>query len=80
MILKYCKTPKSRLEILDYINLTNQTKNFSTHIEPLLEKGLIQRTIKDKPNSQFQKYLITNIGKVVYSIIQNNFKDNEIEE
>lgn len=80
-ILAFTFYPKKKKEILENcLGLSNQTKNFSTHIEPLLEKGLIQRTIKDKSNSPFQKYLITNVGKIVYAIIQNNKKDNEIEE
>lgn len=77
-ILAFVSNPRKKKEILeDCLGLSNQTKNFNTHIEPLLEQGLIQRTIKDKPNSQYQKYLITNVGKVVYSIIQNNIEENE---
>lgn len=80
-ILNFLNSPKKKKEILeDCLGLSNQTKNFNTHIEPLLEKGLIQRTIKDKPNSQFQKYLITNVGKVVSYIIDYNLDNNQNEE
>jgi ATP-dependent DNA helicase RecG len=80
-VLAFVSSPKKRKEILeDCLGLSNQTKNFVTHIEPLLEKGLIQMTIKDKPKSQFQKYLITNVGKVVSYILENNIEDNQIEE
>ena len=65
--------------IEECLGLSNQTKNFNTHIVPLLDKKLIQRTIKDKPNSQYQKYQITNIGTIVNSIVQNNSKDNQTE-
>lgn len=73
-ILKFVTIPKKKKEILeDCLSLTNQTKNFTTHIEPLLDKKLIQMTIKDKPKSQYQQYVISNTGKVVSYIIENNF-------
>jgi len=69
IILAYCQKPKKRKEILeDCLKISNQTKNFKTNIEPLIERELIQLTIKDKPQSQHQKYLITSKGKVVLFI------------
>ncbi len=80
-VLNFVSSPKKKKEILENcLRLSNQTKNFVTHIEPLLEKGLIQMTIKDKPNSQFQKYLITNAGKVVFYILEHNIEDKQREE
>lgn len=79
-ILNFLSSPKKKKEILENcLGLSNQTKNFVTHIEPLLEKGLIQMTIKDKPNSQFQKYIISNVGKVVSYILEHNIEDNQFE-
>lgn len=62
-VLKYCETPKSRAEILMFIELSNQTKNFNTHILPLLERNLIEYTIKENPKDRNQKYQITEFGK-----------------
>jgi ATP-dependent DNA helicase RecG len=65
-IISFCQEPKKRKEILeDCLELSNQTKNYNTNIEPLITKELIQFTIKDRPNSQYQRYIITPKGKVI---------------
>lgn len=64
-ILKFCLTPKSRQEILDFIGISNQTKNFNTHLLPLLQKDWIEFTIKENPKDRNQKYIITDHGKSV---------------
>jgi ATP-dependent DNA helicase RecG len=69
-VLNFALAPKKKKEILeDCLQLTNQTKNFNTHVEPLLEEKLLQRTIKDKPKSQHQKYFTTQAGKAVLYIV-----------
>jgi uncharacterized protein YqfB (UPF0267 family) len=56
--------PKSRKDIFEIsLKISNQTKNFRSHLEPLIKSGLIEYTIKDKPKSQFQQYEITELGK-----------------
>ena len=61
-IIKFCKTPKSRQEILAFIGLTNQSKNFNTHILPMIEHDWIEYTIKDNLKDRNQKYQITPKG------------------
>ncbi|GAA3758895.1 RNA-binding domain-containing protein [Flavobacterium ginsengiterrae] len=73
-ILEYCKEPKSRAEILDYIGITNQTKNFNTNVLPLLEQDLIEYTIKESPKDRNQKYIITEKGNLLLSSLK---KDNQ---
>jgi ATP-dependent DNA helicase RecG len=74
LVLHFVTTPKKRKEILeDCLNLTNQSKNFTTHVEPLIEVELIERTLKDKPTSQLQKYVITDKGNAVRYVL--NEKD-----
>jgi ATP-dependent DNA helicase RecG len=63
VILQYCVESKSKLKILQRLGLTNQTANFKRHIEPLLKKGLIERTIPEKPKDRNQKYRTTEVGK-----------------
>lgn len=70
MILKYCKIPKSRIEILDYIGITNQTKNYNTHVLPLLEQNLIEYTIKDTPKDRNQKYVTTERGNLLLASLK----------
>lgn len=54
---------KSRVELLTGINLYNRTGNFNNYIKPLLDNGIIEMTLPDKPNSRFQKYRLTEKGK-----------------
>jgi ATP-dependent DNA helicase RecG len=71
-ILHFTAVPKKKKEILeDCLLISNQTKNFKLHIETLIKLNLLEPIIKDKPNSQFQKYVITTGGKVVLHILQN---------
>lgn len=70
-ILEFCVKPRKRKEILvDCLKISNQTKNYKNHILPLMEKELIQLTIKDRPTSQHQKYFLTNKGKIFLYIYQ----------
>ncbi len=71
-ILSYLAQPQKRKDILEEcLGLTNHTTNYKKHIEPLLSRGIIQQTIPDKPNSQYQKYFRTKIGKIVLYILNN---------
>lgn len=69
IVLKFCFEPKSKKEVLDKIGLSNRTERFNTHIQPLVNKGLINLTIPDKPTSPNQKYIITDVGSYVLKII-----------
>ena len=63
-LLEFCKTPKTRKEIADFIGI--KTVFYVTHnyIQPLLESGQLQMTIPDKPKSRHQQF---------YSISNSNF-------
>ena len=60
-ILEFCEDPKSGKEIMEHIGLSYQYKNILRFITPLIEKGYLQRTIPDKPNSSQQKYITRNV-------------------
>lgn len=49
----------SRKEIFAEIGLSSDWRGFKRHIEPLMEKGLVEMTVPDKPNSSLQKYRLT---------------------
>ena len=53
----------SRKEIFMAIGISGDSRSFKRHIEPLIEEGLIEMTVPDKPNSRLQKYRLTDSGK-----------------
>lgn len=55
-IINYCQTPRSRNELISFIG---KSRNYVMKevIAPLLEQGLIEMTIPDKPKSSNQKYV-----------------------
>lgn len=62
-VLKACKSrPQSKTELLKALNLANVYLNYKHHIKPIIEKGLIEPTIPQKPTSRLQKYRLTPKG------------------
>lgn len=62
-LLKYCITAKSSDEIFTYIGITNQTKNFKKHIQPLIDVQFLTYTKPEKTNVKGQQYILTSFGK-----------------
>ena len=48
--------------MLAFMGLTDRTKFRRKYIRPLLEVGIIEQTMPEKPNSRNQKYQLTNKG------------------
>ena len=57
LILEFCKEPKSVKEIMEYIGLKHSQTFMYDYLKTLLEKGKLQMTIPDKPQSRNQKYV-----------------------
>jgi len=57
MIIEYCKVPRSRREIQDYIGIKDRKDFTKRLLNLLIEKGLLRRTFPDKPTSPNQKYV-----------------------
>lgn len=53
----------SRVELLEVIGLGNETRNVRRHIDPLLDAGLIEWTIPERPRSSRQRYRISDAGR-----------------
>nr|WP_274428228.1 Fic family protein [Acetonema longum] len=53
----------SRKDIFAAIGMNGDSRSFKRHIEPLLDEGLIEMTVPDKPNSRMQKYRLAEAGK-----------------
>lgn len=55
-LLAFCREPRSREEIAEFVGIRTQFYVVSKYIKPLLEDGRLQMTIPDKPKSKNQRY------------------------
>ena len=55
-LLLFCKTPRTRKEISDYLGLNSVTYAIQTRVMPLVEKGIIKMSIPEKPKSPKQLF------------------------
>ena len=53
-LLLFCKTPRTRKEISDYLGLNSLTYAIQTRIMPLVERAIIKKSIPEKPKSPKQ--------------------------
>ena len=58
-------------EMLSFMGLKDRTKFRRKYINPLVEAGILEMTILDKPNSQLQKYRLTPIGLQMKESLNN---------
>ncbi|MDO8930340.1 MAG: hypothetical protein Q7W54_15310, partial [Bacteroidota bacterium] len=61
--LEYCKIARSREEILYFLGLSNQTKNYAKYVQPLLDAQLLEYTKPEKANVKGQQYVLTTFGR-----------------
>jgi len=64
-ILRKCQEYKPLLEIMTITGRSDRTKFRHQVLNPLLDLGLIEMAIPDKPRSSKQKYRITEKGRQV---------------
>ena len=57
MILEFCRIPRTRKEIMDYLKLFNRGRFNERYMRPLLDSGKLRMTLPDKPKSRNQKYV-----------------------
>ncbi len=55
-LLVFCRTPRTRQEICEYLGLSSITYAIQTHVIPLVESGKIKMSNPDKPKSPKQLY------------------------
>lgn len=65
LLIQASEDARSRAELLADIGLSDAYGNDRRHLVPLIEGGYLARTIPDKPNSQNQRYQITEAGREV---------------
>lgn len=55
-LILFCKIPRTRKEICEFLGLSSVTYAIQTHVMPLVKQGLIKLSIPDKPKSPKQLY------------------------
>jgi len=55
-IRNFCSVPRTAQEIMDRIGISNQSKNRQRYITSLIEIGVLERTVPERPNDPNQKY------------------------
>lgn len=55
-LLVFCRIPRTRKEICEYLGLSSVTYTIQTHVMPLVESGKIKMTNPEKPKSPKQLY------------------------
>ena len=71
-ILSLCKTKQGITDLLTLVGRTNRTKFRTDLLNPLLEEGLVEMTIPDKPQSSKQRYRITEKGLSVLNTLPSD--------
>ena len=64
-VLRTCVTEMSISELMDIAGRTNRTKFRNSVLKPLMQAGLIEMTIPDRPRSGNQKYRVTERGRAL---------------
>ena len=60
-ILTFCKTPRSRKELSEFLGLDSVSYVMKRHIMPLVERGLLRMELPDKPKSPKQRFVRANV-------------------
>lgn len=68
-LLTFCLVPRSRNEIMNFLQIESGRYALRQYLDPLVETGLIRMTIPDKPRSHHQKFVtVEDIAKGIESI------------
>ena len=55
-IVDFCSIPRTAQEIMDFIGISNQSKNRKKYIANLVDAGILEMTIPNFPKDKKQKY------------------------
>ena len=56
-LLAFCRTPRTRSEILEFLDIASGQYALRRYLDPLVQAGAIQLTMPEKPRSPNQKYV-----------------------
>lgn len=71
MLLTIIINEKNRKDLQEKLDLLDRESFRLNYLCPALEKGLIEMTIPEKPNSSLQKYRLTTLGKQLKEQLKN---------
>lgn len=60
-LLVFCRTPRTRSEIIEYLAISSGQYALHRYLEPLVHAGAIRMTIPDKPKSPKQKFVTSEV-------------------
>ena len=63
-VVALCIEPKPAKAIMAELGLRHWKTFQTNYLAPLIQMGILERTIPEKPNSRFQKYKLTAEGRV----------------
>ncbi len=55
-LIEFCRTPRTRQEICEFLGKTSVTYTIQTRVMPLVERGMIKMSIPEKPKSRNQLF------------------------
>ncbi len=55
-LLEFCRTPRSRAEIIEYLAIPSAQYALRHYLDPLIEAGAIRLSLPEKPRSSKQRY------------------------
>ena len=61
-----------RSQLQDLLGIKNRDYFRIEYLKPAIEDGLVELTIPDKPNSQYQKYRLTAKGLQLKELLEKN--------
>lgn len=56
-LLEFCRTPRSRAEIIEYLGISSGQYALRRYLDPLIKAGVIHLTRPDTPRSPKQQYV-----------------------
>ena len=68
-MLELLSTRLKREQLFEKIGLSNQTKNRSKYLDPLIKIGWIEKEFPDEKTNPNQTYQTSELGKKILSLI-----------
>lgn len=72
VILRKCRKESSIVDLMEAVGRSDRTKFRHQVLSPLLEQGLVEMTVPDKPQSSKQRYRLSALGYNALERIEND--------